>query len=205
MTRSTLKTAASIAWPRALIFALVAASHFLFGCYTCKQADRGAPAPLENQALGDPCTDATSCNGSTQGPPQLPVVCLQVHPGESSRATHACTVDCSSGQACPTGFACLAIPLQQSAADGGALPTQACVPTCGTDDDCRKGTRAGVCQLDSASQQKVCRPFRCFEGSGGTAKDALCPSGFHCEDQSGGCCPPGAMCEPSLQGWCRKG
>ena len=86
--------------------------------------------------------------------------------------------DCS-GNSCPEGSGCF----------GVGDDTTACLPTCTSDTQCRKGY---------ACDDGVCFPF--------CASTSDCPSGYQCDQANEFCTDTSSQCSPSNPtGWCPQG
>jgi MYXO-CTERM domain-containing protein len=113
-------------------------------------------------AQGSPCT--TTCNAG--------LVCRAL----SGQTNKTCTVDCTSGQACPSGLSC------QNADTG-----KACFPTIGSPDLCKFCTSGADCgngQCVTDGQGHNYCTITCTGSS--------CGSGYSCQST-----PSGAYCVPS--------
>jgi hypothetical protein len=149
---------------------------------TCPQP---TPRPLEHGGVGEPCSFDTHCG------PGLSCRTVYVVPGYDapSFTANACTLPCDAG--CPGNGVCGQLSSPQR--DGGVQPFDTCLRTCAADDDCRKGTSAGVCDGGA------CYRLQC-------TMDSQCPAGFTCEIPAVVCCPRGETCGFSgpVPGYCRR-
>ena len=167
----------SCAWVAALLLAAACAR---------EECPQPTPKPLQHGGVGEPCGADGNCG------PGLFCRPVYVVPGYESPTftANACTADCDGG--CPGNGTCAPLPAPRP--DGGVETIAACLRSCAMDDDCRKGTSAGVCDAGA------CYRLQCTQ-------DSQCPSGFTCEIPAIVCCPRGAAClfAGPVPGYCRRG
>lgn len=181
---------------RIVLAAATAATTVSCLCGPCYPTETGAPTgPLPRDAgAGEPCDYCSDPgDGGCSGLCSAGLDCLnseKVH--DTGRIPLVCSQYCATAS-CPSGTVCLNA--------GGWMPGDGalaiCLPTCTTDDDCRKGQSAGTCKEFVDAGQRVCHPIGCYENE--------CPAGFGCVEMG---CGFGegvpSSSKPSIRGWCRR-
>jgi hypothetical protein len=151
---------------RAMVWVGVVAAAAGAGCTPCPTgAYPDQRITLGDGGLGDPCATTAQCGSG--------LACRAAFKDTAGNAEaetfRACTRDCAANP-CPQGFGC-ADPQGSTVSDGGNVLS--CVPTCGTDADCRTGLRAGSCVIQAGATIRICEPVIC---------DGACSDGYVCQD-----------------------